>query len=147
MKMFKRLVFSLLFIAILATVLSLLVTRRAEVKVVKGFTYGAPTAQVASTTPGTFTNVYYGFPSTYKHIQTFRPDGDVFSESSVVVQDWGWLYVISNIVFWSGLFVALLSPFTIFYRPKAHQPEALITQNEVKSTDSEVQSPVKSAEK
>jgi|JI6StandDraft_1071083.scaffolds.fasta_scaffold04046_13 hypothetical protein len=143
MKTLKRLILSLVFIFILASVLSLALTRRHEVKVERGFTYGPATAQVASTTPGSFVTVYYGFPSTYKEVQSFRPDGDVFSESSVTVQEWDWLYVISNIVFWTGLFVAILSPVTIFWRPKKKQPAATTSVNEVKGTDDKTTSQVK----
>jgi hypothetical protein len=146
MKTLKRLILSLLFIFVLATVLSLVITRRNEVDVQRGFTYGPATAQVASTTPGKFTTVYYGFPSPYKEIQSFRPSGDVFSESSVTVQQWDWFYVISNIVFWTGLFVAVMAPITIFWRPKKKQSENSILKNEVKSTEEKTESRVKSDE-
>jgi len=143
MKTLKRLILSLIFIFVLASVLSLVLTRRNEIKVDKGFTYGPATAQVSSATPGTFTTVYYGFPSTYKEIQTFRPDGDVFSASSVTVQPWDWFYVLSNIVFWAGLFVAIMAPITIFWRPKKKVPEVVTLDNEVKTSEGKTPSQVK----
>jgi hypothetical protein len=129
----------------LAAVLSLVLTRRTEVAVDKGFTYGPPTAQVASNTPGSFVTVYYGFPSTYKQVQSFRPDGDVFAESSVTVQQWSWLYVITNMIFWAGLFTAVLAPLTIFWRPKK-QPAYTSAVNGVKTTEEEKTSQVKTDE-
>ena len=146
MKTLKRLILSLLFIFILSAVLSLVLTRRHEVKVDKGFTYGPPTAQVASQTPGSFTTVYYGFPSTYKEIQSFRPEGDVFAESSVTIQEWNWLYIITNMVFWAGLFTAVLSPLTIFWRPAKKRAESPTSTNEVKSTEEKQVSQVKQDE-
>lgn len=118
MKKITRLVVAILVIIVIATFLSVAITRRTVISVGKGFTYGPASAQVTSVTSGKFTTIYYGFPSMYKAEQTFRPAGDVFSESSVVIEPFDVSYVISNMIFWSGLMVSILAPVTILFRPK-----------------------------
>lgn len=118
MRKLRNLLLLLILVLLIAGLLSVLIVRTKEVDVQKGFMYGPTSAQVAATTDGSYVVKYYGFPSTYREQHIFQPNGDVFTESSYDFQDFDWFYVLSNVIFWAGLFMALLAPLTIFYRPK-----------------------------
>lgn len=146
MKKFKRLLFLLLLFAVIALVLSFTIVRRDTYEVGKGFSYGAPQAQTTTAIAGIFTINRYGFPSTYREQHTFVPRGDIFNESTYEAQPFDSLYLITNFIFWLGLFAALLSPLTIFYRPKKKLIETTQNKSQVESTDAEMPSQVKSDE-
>lgn len=146
MKKIKHLVVILVLLIVIAAVLSLTIVRRDTYEVGKGFYYGAPQSQNTTTIGGTYTVNRYGFPSTYREQQTFTPDGDIFNESTYENHGFDGLYVLTNILFWMGLFVALLSPLTIFYRPKKHIDNEPEHQSHDDFTEIETPSQVKSNE-
>lgn len=128
MRKVLRLLVASIVLLLIAGVLSIANVRTKKVPVTEGFVYGPPTAQAASTTKGMFIVKYYGYPTTYKEQHLFQPTGDVFSESSYDFQPFDWFYVVSNMMFWSALFVAVLSPVTIFWRPK--KPTSKLGKND-----------------
>jgi hypothetical protein len=119
MKRLKRLGLSLLCIALLAVVFSVVPSHSYKVDVAKGFAYGDPKAQTHVTSAGTFQDRKYGFPATYREIQSFHPADGAYAAASFEPQPMSLFYVGVNIVFWVGLMVALLAPVTIFWRKKA----------------------------
>ncbi len=108
---------------IVSALLSFLIVRRTNDDVQKGFRFGPPASQITVTSDGTYTVNYYGYPSTYRIQETFKPSGDVFNESTYELFPLSKFYLFSNFIFWLALFMALLAPLTIFYRPKKNATE------------------------
>lgn len=149
MKKAKRFFILLILFSVVSAFLSVAISRPTSVNVDKGFAFGAPSQQVQVTHDGVFKTIYYGFPSTYRVQETFKPSGDVFNESSYESMPFSWFYVASNFIFWMALFMALLAPITIFFRPKSqipieNSPEAK-NQSQLQATDEKTSSQVKSS--
>jgi hypothetical protein len=129
MNTFKRLALtygSLLVLALLiSVVLAYLPVRQTETPVQKGFTYGLPGQQTATTGKGTQIRSWYGFPVTTKEVEEVRTQsrgetGSVFTGVAVtVVQPFNRLYAVLNVVFWFSCLVSILAPIAIFWHPKS----------------------------
>lgn len=150
MKKFTRTMLGLIFIVILAGFLSFGISRHDSVAVNKGYSFGPPNNQSVTNTSGTLKTTYFGFPATYRIAQSFTPAGDLTFEQSYDQLKFDMIYVITNFIFWTALFVAVLAPITILYRPKrlvtGHVPQASAQTdipNEVKSTEVNSDSAVK----
>lgn len=143
MKKFKRFIFLLLLFTIVSALLSVLIVRRTSDTVAKGFAFGAPNSQMTTAADGTYSVNYYGYPSTYRVQETFKPTGDIFNESTYEKLPFNLFYVLSNFIFWMGLFMALLSPLTIFYRPKKKLREPAPAESQMQPTEAETPSQVK----
>ncbi len=132
MKTLKRLFFSLLVSFLLAGALGLGIQTSQKYDVREGFAYGPPTNQQYTAEKGTFSIKRYGFPATYKEVQhvVLETGTDTNYESKPFTF---WLAVV-NVVFWMSLLVAILSPVSIFFRPKKRTKDS----NEDEPTEEKV---------
>lgn len=140
MKKFRLLIIGIFVLLVLAAVLSVVVVRTKAVPVAEGFVFGSPVAQSAVSTSGTYEVKYYGYPSTYREQHTFMSTGDVIGNTSYDFQPFDWYSVLSNIIFWMALFVAVLAPVTIFWRPKKVQAPTNAVATDRESAKTEVDS-------
>lgn len=123
MQRFKKLIILLLLFMIVSGFLGTVIkSREYAVNVPKGFAFGAPNNQSTMSVDGMYAVTSYGYPVTYKITETFRPTGDVFNALSYDAMPFNPAGVVANFIFWMGLFVALLAPVTIFWRPQKMSP-------------------------
>ncbi len=147
----KRTVMGVLTVVIVSGLLSFMISRNTSVAVSKGFSFGPPTAQAVSPGRGIYKTTYYGFPSTYQIKQTFTPTDGLKYTSSYDLQPFDVSYIVSNFIFWTAIFTAILAPASLIYRHNKMQsagkvlPEAAMTNepNEVKLTEEKQSSQVK----
>ncbi|MFZ1249392.1 MAG: hypothetical protein WAQ24_03650 [Candidatus Saccharimonadales bacterium] len=117
MKTLKHLFISLVVAFVVAAALSLGLHSTRAVQVAKGFVFGPPSAQQTMNAEGVYKTSRWGFPSTYREVETFQSTTGQSFDTSYERKPLNRLWVVTNIVFWMALFVALLAPFTIFWRP------------------------------
>lgn len=118
MKRFKKLAVILVTLMIVAAFLSVFMkSRQTGMSVPKGFAFGAPSNQTRMNVDGQYSVTWYGSPAPYKVVETFRPTGDVFNTLSYTEMPTSRFAIVTNFIFWMGLFVGLLAPVTIFWRP------------------------------
>lgn len=130
MKMITRLFKSLFVSLMMAIVLGLALWNTNKVSVTKGFVFGPPIAQQIMSEDGTYTVKRWGFPATYKETQFFHATNGNY-QTSYESKPFNTLLAIVNVVFWMSLLVSILSPVTIFFRPKKHDKKASQKLNEV----------------
>lgn len=119
-----------------AIILSTVPARSHTVTVPEGFAFGNPKSQQRMVSSGSYTVKRYGFPATYREVQSFSPADYSYAAVSFEQQGTSVVYVVVNIVFWLGLLAGLLAPITIFWRPAKKS-------NQVKSTEVKYESQVK----
>ncbi len=138
MKKYRSLVLGIGVLLILATGLSVGVIRTKSVPVVEGFVFGPPVAQSAVSIEGTYQVKYYGYPSTYRERHTFLSEKDTIGYATYDFQPFEWYFIVSNILFWMALFVAVLAPITIFWRPKKAESTTDVSSNNTDVVKSKV---------
>lgn len=134
MKMFKRLLTSLFISFVLATALGLGINTTQSYDVREGFAYGLPANQQIIAENGTFHVKRYGFPATYKETQSVHLQSE--ANGSYESKPFTFWLAAVNVVFWMSLLVAVLSPVSIFFRPKKRESEE--KPNETKPTEEKV---------
>ena len=128
MKWYKKLAAVLVALMLVAAFLSVYMkSRQTGMSVPKGFAFGAPSNQTRMNVDGVYSVTWYGSPAPYKVVETFRPTGDVFNSLSYTEMPVNRFAIITNFIFWLGLFVALLAPITIFWRPAKKQLPVAVT--------------------
>lgn len=138
MKTLKRLFFSLFISFILAGALGLGIQTSQHYDVQEGFAYGSPSNQQFTAEKGSFHVKRFGFPATYKETQSVHLDsGATGSYESKPFSFW---LAVVNVVFWMSLLVAILSPISIFFRPKKKTEKPAEPKNEVKPTEEKLPS-------
>lgn len=119
MRKTKHVVILLFMLLVVASVLSVVPSHSRSIGVDETFRYGPPDSQM-TTTGGTYIRQWRGFPATIYEVETVQRDGEGYYESAQYnIQPYNLWLLIANIIFWMALFIALLAPITIFYRPKA----------------------------
>ncbi|MCA9327027.1 hypothetical protein KDA14_00695 [Candidatus Saccharibacteria bacterium] len=138
MKRFKKLVFVLLALMVVAGFLSVFMkSRQYGFAVPKGFAFGAPNNQARMDVEGEYSVTWYGSPAPYKVTETFRPTGDVFNTLSYDEMPLHRFAIVTNFIFWMGLFVAFLAPITIFWRPQNKPSESTPPEEKQKTNKTE----------
>lgn len=129
----------LLVVLIIATVASIVPYKSRSATVPTGFHYGEPANQSVTTKNAELTRQWRGFPVPISEKEAVLYPGEGFYEATTYdIVKLNYWYIVINIIFWTGLIVALLSPITIFYRPKKKPVE-------VKPTEKKTESQVKQA--
>lgn len=104
---------------VVAAALSYFPSRSRSVDIKSGFKYGEPSNQTEAKADGEFVRTWRGFPATIHETETVKYPGGSYYESTVYeIQKFSLTRLITNLIYWVGLMIALLAPITIFYRPK-----------------------------
>lgn len=128
--------YGVLFILVVSALLGFFISRTYETQVSKGFAYGDPKSQTVVATKGTYTDKEYGFPATYREVETFKPADGSYASGSFERQPRKWFFLLANVVFWASLLTVLFTPFVML-------AEKAKKRNEVKPTDEKMPSQVK----
>ncbi|QQS20079.1 hypothetical protein IPL85_01320 [Candidatus Saccharibacteria bacterium] len=99
----------------------------------KGFVFGPPIAQQKMETDGTFKVQRWGYPGTYREIQTFLGSGENPYEVSYTSRAFNPMLLLANIIFLMSFVAAVLAPITIFWRPKKKTAEVKTTEKKAES--------------
>lgn len=136
MKRMKRVVLWFVIMFALAAVLSYFPSRSRSAEVQKGFRYGEPANQSEAQGNGTFIRTWQGFPLPVKESETVKYPTQTYYESTVYeIQTFSLVRLVINLIFWVGLITALLSPITIFWRPRKKTPVTAVAANDASSNE------------
>lgn len=106
-------VYGVAFILIVSTMFGFFLTRTYSTEVPKGFAYGDPKSQTVISASGTYTDKEYGFPATYREVESFHPSNGSFASSSFERHNRKSFFIVVNIVFWTCLLTVLFWPFVL----------------------------------
>ncbi len=133
MKTLRKLVSILFFSLLIAVGIGAGANSRAGETVQKGFHFGPPAAQQKMEHNGFFHIKRWGFPATYREVQSFQATDGATYQTAYVSRPFSFLLLLTNVVLLMSFFVAVLSPITIFWRPKRELYEAKFPEEKVES--------------
>ncbi len=121
-------VYGVAFILIVSTLFGFFLTRTYSTEVLKGFAYGDPKSQTVISTSGTYTDKEYGFPATYREVESFHPSNGSFVSSSFERHNRKTFFIVVNIVFWACLLTVLFWPFVMLAEKAKKRNEVKVTE-------------------
>lgn len=144
MKKVKRLVALTTISFLVALGIGLGVNTSQSYDVERGFAFGQPLNQQTMPYSGTYDIVRWGFPATYREVHRFQPSEGASGDTYYTAKPFSPLLVVANVLLLMSFLVAILSPITIFWRPKNKVAPELANPSQDKLTE---EKPVSQAEK
>ncbi|MBL8121756.1 hypothetical protein JNM87_03330 [Candidatus Saccharibacteria bacterium] len=130
MKKLKRLSVSIIVSFLVALCVGLGVNTFQGYDVKRGFAFGPPQDQQTTSYRGWYGIKRWGFPATYLEVHSFQPGEGASGNFYYTAKPLSPLLVVTNVVLLMSFIVAMLSPITIFWRPKKASSVIEMDKNE-----------------